>query len=209
MRTPLRYRDSGSRSGRRRGGDRSPRPPQQPIQTRPCPNAPALAATRASAPRRPNARRQAMFNSMPLPRRTRIRLPMGRRVLRTRADHGRRGLGQPRHGWRRPPLAQSLFLGPSRRPTMRTRTRYLTTLLAAAGACAAIAVGARRSRRARMHEHRAQHDPVPEQRQRPDRHLAPGEQQLRRTGASRSSDSAAGASVGDPGLATARLFRLT
>ena len=61
----------------------------------------------------------------------------------------------------------------------------------------------RRSRRAAMHEHRPEHDAVRDQRQRPDRHVAAGQQQLRRTGASRSSDSVAGASVGDPGLATA------
>ena len=91
---------------------------------------------------------------------------------------------------------------------MRIKTRYLTTLLAAAG----VRNDRRRTRRgsrAAMYEHRPEHNPVRDQRQRADRHVAPGEQLLRRTGASRSSGSAAGASVGEPGLATGQLFRLT
>ncbi len=43
---------------------------------------------------------------------------------------------------------------------MRTKSRYLATLLAATGACATIAVAPVADCRARMHEHRAEHDTV-------------------------------------------------
>ena len=63
---------------------------------------------------------------------------------------------------------------------MRSNTRYLATLFAAIGVGASVIIGAGRGGDARVHQHRAQHDAVPDQRQRPDRHVAPGQQQLRR-----------------------------
>ena len=54
---------------------------------------------------------------------------------------------------------------------MRTRLRSLTPILAAAGGCAAIAMAPVASAPAAMHDHRSQHDAVPDQRKHSDRHL--------------------------------------
>ena len=103
MRTPLRYLTPAARSGRRRGGDRSPRPPQQPIRR--LDPAPVHERRRRTRQRRHRDDRMRDARQRPdqrhRPRVPDIRLPVGRRVLRSRADHRRRRLGPPRHGWRR------------------------------------------------------------------------------------------------------------
>ena len=112
-----------------------------------------------------------------------------------------RRLWPPQPRWRRPPLAH--ILGPLRRPTVRIKNSLSDNAFGSAAACATIAARTDRSSRAQC-TNTGPNTTLCQTNGSAQIVTSPPANNYSGTGASRSSGSAAGASAGEPGLATGR-----